>query len=129
MFACERPNEWESQALLGLTAASWCCSRKSCWTCSCLLAASLCVCVSLPQCARLGVGPVFVLSSSAALTLLSSYSEIRNKVYRQHLVKTHTYTTLTAVVWFYLYYYLLIMWLKKWEMMVCGLPAQYQAVD
>lgn len=79
MFACERPNEWESQALLGLTAASWCCSRKSCWTCSCLLAASLCVCVSLPRCARLGVGPVFVLSSSAALTLLWSYSEIRKK--------------------------------------------------
>lgn len=59
MFACERPNEWESQALLGLTAASWCCSRKSCWTCSCLLAASLCVslCVSLPRRATLGVGP------------------------------------------------------------------------
>lgn len=59
VFACERPSEWESQALLGLTAASWCCSRKSCWTCSCLLAASLCVslCVSLPRRATLGVGP------------------------------------------------------------------------
>ena len=33
VFAWERPSEWESQALLGLTAASWCCSRKSCWTC------------------------------------------------------------------------------------------------
>lgn len=47
----ERLSEWESQALLGLTAVSWCCSRKHGWTCWCLLAASLCVsvcvCVSL----------------------------------------------------------------------------------
>lgn len=78
VWACERPNEWESQALLGLTAASWCCSRKSCWTCSCLLATSLCVSVCVCHClncTRLGVGPVLfghswppkLLSHSSAL--------------------------------------------------------------
>lgn len=106
VFACERPNEWESQALLGLTAASWCCSRKSCWTCACLLAASLCVslCVSLPRQATLGVGPD-VFTHRARLPPLSS--GLRNIIFRQRCAKTHTFETFMAVLWL-----CPIMWLK-----------------
>lgn len=96
VFACQRPCEWESQALLGLTAASWGCSRKSCWICSCLLAASLCgrvcVCVSVCVCAsarmyKAGcwssrVGSLMIYSS--ALTLCCS-GLVATTTYMQHL--------------------------------------------
>lgn len=116
VFASERPSEWESQALLGLTAASWCCSRKSCWTCYCLLAASLCVCVcvSLHQCIRLGVGPL-LLGHSCVTSQLPSHSSglplkfAKNNYTLPHQAMTHTCWTVEAVVWL-----CLIMLLKHW---------------
>lgn len=113
VFAWERPDEWESRALLGLTAASWCCSRKSCWTCACLLAANfVCLCIfasigwvlvpfllghsSPPQ-----PPPPFSSSSSTPLSLRWSSSESCIKSSQQPFAKTHTCEADKTLVWFF----------------------------
>lgn len=87
-----RPSEWERQALLGLTAVSWCCSRKHCWTCWCVLAASLLVSVSIVAshffktgCWSTLVWPLMLSFSSALTLLIIFWTSLHYTVARSHV--------------------------------------------